>query len=72
MSFQGTPVGSVDLSRYIEDFPLQPGQWHRVAIPLSDLNAEGASIDDFTITDASGGGASTFYIDEIRLVAGGP
>jgi hypothetical protein len=72
MSFQGTPVGSVDLSRYIEDFPLQPGQWHRVAIPLSDLNAEGATINDFTITDASGGGASTFYIDEIHLVASGP
>lgn len=45
---------------------------HRVAIPLSDLNAEGATIKDFTITDASGGGAATFYVDEIRLVVSGP
>jgi hypothetical protein len=59
-------------STFVEGYPLQAGQWHRVTIPLNLLNPEGVPFAWFDIGDASGKGAATFYIDEIRLVAAGP
>lgn len=60
------------LADYIENYPLQPGEWHRVAVPLNILNLEGKPVSWFDMGDASGVGAATFYIDEIRFVASGP
>ena len=57
---------------YIEGYPLQPGQWHRVAVPLSTLNPVRQPFVWFDIGNASGNGAATFYIDEIRFVVSGP
>jgi hypothetical protein len=57
---------------YIEGGSLQPGQWHQVALPLNLVNSKGKSISWFDMGDASGDGASTFYIDEIRFVSTGP
>ncbi len=59
-------------STFVEGYPLQPGQWHRVTIPLSFLNREGVPFAWFDIGDASGNGTSTFYIDEIQLVGAKP
>ncbi len=59
-------------SYFLDDYPLQPGQWYMVMIPLSHLNPEGKPIAWFDIGDASGDGAATFYLDEIRFVATGP
>ena len=67
-----TSLGRADLTDYIEGYPLQPDEWHRVAVPLNLLNPKGKSIAWFDIGDASGNGASTFYIDEIRFVSPGP
>ena len=41
-------------------------------VPLSTLNPDGGSMAWFDIGDASGNGASTFYIDEMRFVAVDP
>ena len=60
------------LTDYVEGGPIQPGEWYKVSIPLSVLNPEGLLFEWFNIMDASGNGASTFYIDEIRFVAAGP
>jgi hypothetical protein len=57
---------------YVEGGPIQPGEWYRVSIPLSVLNPERLLFEWFNIVDASGNGASTFYIDEIRFVTAGP
>jgi hypothetical protein len=62
----------VYLADYIEDYLLQPGQWYRMAIPLNRLDPGGDDFSWFEIGDASGDGASTFYIDGIRFVPAGP
>ena len=64
--------GRVNLVDYIQDHPLQSGRWHLVMVPLNLLNPECTPFDCFEIGDAFGNGASIFYIDEIRFVAGGP
>jgi len=60
------------LTDYVEGGPIQPGEWYKVSIPLSVLNPEGLLFEWFNIMDASGNGAATFYIDEIRFVTAGP
>lgn len=57
---------------YIEGGSLQPGQWHQVVLPLDLVNLEGNFISWFDFGDASGNGASTFFIDEMRFVTAGP
>jgi len=57
------------LTDYVESGPIQPGEWYKVSIPLSVLNPERLLFEWFNIMDASGIGAATFYIDEIRFVA---
>ncbi|MBC8505833.1 MAG: hypothetical protein ISR58_00075 [Anaerolineales bacterium] len=72
-SREGTSIGDrAILADYTEVSPLQPGQWHVVMVPLSTLNPDGGSMAWFDIGDASGNGASTFYIDEMRFVAVDP
>ena len=72
MAESGEPAGTrVDLVGYIDSYPLQPGEWQRVMVPLNLLNPEGKAIGWFDFGDASGNGASTFYIDEIRFVGTG-
>jgi hypothetical protein len=58
----------VNLLDYIEDGQLRPWQWYHVAIPLSLLDPQGKDFVWIEIGDASGNGASTFYIDDIRFV----
>ncbi len=73
MSESGEPSGPrVYLAGYIEGGSLQPGEWHRVTVPLNLLNPEGKAIGWIDFGDASGNGASTFFIDEIRFVSAGP
>ena len=62
----------VNLVDHIQDYPLQPGQWHLVMVPLSLRNLESTLFDWFDIGDASGNGASAFYIDAISFVASEP
>lgn len=62
----------LDVLNYIEGGQLEPGQWHQVLVPLSVLSPDGGEIDQINFVDMSGGGASTFYLDEIRFVAAGP
>ncbi len=60
------------LTDYVESGPIQPREWYKVSIPMSVLNPERLLFEWFNIMDASGNGASTFYIDGIRFVSTGP
>jgi len=60
------------LTDYVENGPIQQGEWYQVSIPLSVLNPERLLFEWFNIMDASGTGVSTFFIDEMRFVAFGP
>ena len=72
-SKDNVPLGErAYLADYIEGYPLQPGQWHMVTVPLSLLNPDDKPFGWFDLGDASGSGASTFYIDEIRFVTAKP
>ncbi|MBC8505835.1 MAG: VCBS repeat-containing protein [Anaerolineales bacterium] len=64
--------GRAYLPDYIEDYPLQHGEWHLVMVPLNILNPEAKPFAWFDFGDASGNGAATFYIDEIRFVSSVP
>lgn len=69
MSESGMPLGAqLELAEYSDNYPLQPGTWHLVSLPLNLLNPEGISKFWIDFLDASGKGASTFYIDDIRFV----
>ncbi len=57
---------------FMEDYLLKPGQWHKVVLPVNLLNPQGLPFGWFDIGGVSGNGASTFYVDEIRLVAAEP
>ena len=72
ISVDNITLGKAELADFIEDYPLQPGEWHRVMIPLSTLNPGLQNFGWFDIGDVSGEGASTFYIDEIRFVTTEP
>ena len=60
------------LTDYVKGGPIQAGEWYKVSLPLSVLNPENLLFEWFNIMDASGNGAATFYIDEIRFVSAGP
>lgn len=47
---------------------LQAGEWQFVSIPLALLDPEGKPFAWFDIGDASGKGASTFFLDDISLM----
>ena len=63
---------SVVISDYLDGAPIQPGKWYQVMIPFSVLTPQALPFAWFDIGDASGNGASTFYIDDIRLIAAQP
>jgi len=71
ISIDNLTLGRAELANFIEDYPLQPDGWHRVMIPLSALNPSFGNFGWFDLGDASGNGASTFYLDQIRFVAAG-
>jgi len=71
-SGDNTSLGRADLIDYMENYPLLPGQWHRVAVPLSVLNPSLGNFGWFDIGNASGNGAANFFIDEIRFVTTKP
>ena len=62
----------VNLVDHIQDSPLQLGEWHPIMVPLKLLNPESKTFDWFDIGDASGNGASTFSIDELKIMASDP
>jgi len=72
ISVDNKTLGRAELADFIADYPLQPNQWHQVVIPLSVLNPDSENFGWFDLGDASGNGASTFYIDEIRFVSARP
>lgn len=56
--------------KYIYPYPLAPGIWHRVVIPLADLGVSGKWITEFSITDEGFKGCRSdpIVIDEVRLL----
>jgi hypothetical protein len=72
ISVDNITLGRAELVDYIEDDPLQPNKWHRVMIPLTILNPNRENFGWFDLGDASGNGASAFFIDEIRFVSAEP
>jgi hypothetical protein len=54
---------------YMEGGEVRPSAWTRVTIPLLDLDATNALITKLNIMDNSGERVSTFYVDDIALVA---
>jgi len=72
ISVDNKTLGRANLADYIADYPLQPDKWHQVMIPLTILNPNRENFGWFDLGDASGNGASTFYIDEIRFVSTEP
>jgi hypothetical protein len=73
MWFGGNPILSerFDVSDYVEGGQLQPGQWYQVIVPLGDLVPEGGSFDQINFAYDGSDASTTFYLDQIRLVAGG-
>jgi len=67
-SGDATSLGKAELADTIEDYPLRPDTWYQVKIPLKALNPGKLPFAWFDFGDASGNGASTFYVDEIRFV----
>ena len=57
---------------YIEAGSLELGAWHWVAVPLSVINPRNEPMAWIDIADASGQGASAFYVDEVRFVTAAP
>ncbi|MHC1740114.1 MAG: hypothetical protein AB9897_03270 [Anaerolineaceae bacterium] len=66
---QENEVKSVLAADYLEGNPLQPNQWRRILIPLSDLNPEGVPFNRILIQNESINPA-TFYLDEIFFSTG--
>jgi hypothetical protein len=54
--------------RHIQGGTIDAGVWKLVRIPLSDLNRQGKSLIKVTIQDQGQG--SSFWIDNLRLIAG--
>ncbi len=56
--------------RYMDPYPLTPGTWHRVLIPLSDLGVEGKSFTEFSVMDQGfmGCRSDPIALDEVRLI----
>lgn len=51
--------------------PLTANAWQLVSVPLTSLNiANITNLNRITVQDRSGGGASTFYVDDMTLFGG--
>ncbi len=62
------PNNSVDLNTFLSGGPVA-NQWSVVTIPLSALNLSGGSLGSVAFQSNVNTGQTTFYIDDIRLVA---
>ena len=54
----------------MESGELSPGSWHRVRIPLSELNPEDRLVTRVNIQNMTDGAPVQFWLDELRLVVG--
>jgi hypothetical protein len=59
----------VDDCRYLDRGSIVADAWNRVDIPLSHLGTPGFGLTRLCLEDRSGQGSSTFWVDDIRLVA---
>ncbi|HUU38043.1 MAG TPA: hypothetical protein VMW46_07565, partial [Candidatus Desulfaltia sp.] len=59
---------AVNDSRYIEGGIIEAGRWKHVSIPLADLGAARRLLSRFSLQDRSGGGTTTFWVDDLRIV----
>lgn len=62
-------ANEVHLNDYLPGGPVA-GAWHVVTIPLSALNLTGGSLGSIAFQSSVNTGQPTFYIDDLRLVAG--
>jgi alpha-L-arabinofuranosidase len=62
-------ANEVNLNHYLPDGPVA-NEWRVVTIPLSDLNLAGGSLGSLAFQSATDSGQPTFYLDDLRLVAG--
>jgi hypothetical protein len=61
---------SVPLNTYIAGGSVAANTWRKVTIPLSALHvANNANFNGFWLQDASGGAQTSFYVDDISLIA---
>jgi hypothetical protein len=56
--------------RYVEEGTIDNGTWRRVRIPLSHLDATDQSVARFALQERRGRASTSFWVDDIRLVAG--
>jgi hypothetical protein len=71
--YQDEPINflqGIEISPYVVGGPLEPGIWHRVAVPIHILNPGGGLIDQVNF-NFRGQGETTLYLDEVRFVAAG-
>jgi hypothetical protein len=59
---------AVNDKRYLEEGCIEAGRWKHVCIPLADLGANGKILSRLSIQDRSGGGTTTFWVDDLRVV----
>lgn len=62
-------ANEVNLTQYLPGGPVA-NEWRVVTIPLSDLNLQSSSLGSIAFQSAVNSGQSTFYLDDLRLVAG--
>lgn len=67
----GYPANAVGLSDFLPGGPVA-GSWRVVTIPLSALNMANTGFSRLAFQSDVAGSQSTFYLDDIRLVAGAP
>jgi hypothetical protein len=64
------PAAPVDDCRHLAAGRVTPGTWHRVRIPMAELNPDNHSVTRVTIQNMGAGNPVQFWLDDIRLVAG--
>ena len=62
-------ANEVPLNHYLPGGPVA-NEWRVVTIPLSDLNLAGGSLGSIALQSSVNSGQPTFYLDDLRLVAG--
>lgn len=63
------PTNVVDLNTYLPGGPVA-NQWRVVEIPLSAFNLQNSTFANLAFQSSIGSAQPTFYLDDIRLVAG--
>lgn len=64
------PSAPVNDCRHLAAGEVTPGIWHRVRIPLSELNPDFKMVTRVNIQNRSAGDSVQFWLDNIQLVAG--